>query len=75
MIILLINIFLVTNINSTIKYLRESNFWIYGFDVKGDKKLNDIDINQNKILLFGSEGDGIKKHTHKKEELLLKIFI
>ena len=27
-----INIFKVSNINTTLKFLREKNFWIYGFD-------------------------------------------
>ena len=29
-----INIFEVSNINSTLKNLREKNFWVYGFDWK-----------------------------------------
>ena len=27
------NIFKVSNINTTLKFLREQNFWIYGFDL------------------------------------------
>ena len=34
-----VNIFEVSNINSTLKNLREKNFWIYGFDSKGQKIL------------------------------------
>ena len=33
-----INIFEVSNINTTLKYLRENNFWIYGFEAKSEKK-------------------------------------
>ena len=29
-----LNIFIVPNINSTLKFLRDNNFWIYGFDAK-----------------------------------------
>ena len=29
-----INIFEVSNINTTLKFLREKNFWVYGFDSK-----------------------------------------
>ena len=32
-----INIFNVSNINTTLKYLRENNFWIYGFDSNSEK--------------------------------------
>ena len=31
------NIFKVSNINSTLKFLKENNFWIYGFDAKAKK--------------------------------------
>ena len=34
-----INIFEVSNINSTLKNLRENNFWMYGFDSNGKKIL------------------------------------
>ena len=33
-----VNIFQVSNINSTLKNLREKNFWVYGFDAKEQKK-------------------------------------
>ena len=33
-----INIFQVSNINSTLKNLKDKNFWIYGFDTKAKKK-------------------------------------
>ena len=35
-----LNIFIVSNINTTLKSLREKNFWIYGFDGHGDKKFH-----------------------------------
>ena len=33
-----LNIFEVSNINSTLKNLKDKNFWIYGFDSEGKKK-------------------------------------
>ncbi|MDC0200679.1 RNA methyltransferase, partial [Candidatus Pelagibacter sp.] len=60
-----INIFKVSNINTTLKSLREKNFWTYGFDAKSKKKFTEVDWKGNNILLFGSEGFGIKKHTEK----------
>ena len=68
-----INIFKVSNINSTLKNLREKNFWVYGFDNKGDKDFTSINWQGNNILLFGSEGFGIKKHTNKYADYLVKI--
>ncbi len=70
-----LNIFIVSNINSTLKSLKEKNFWIYGFDALGKKKLTDIKWDGNNILVFGSEGYGIKKHTEKYLDFLVKIEI
>ena len=70
-----INIFKVSNINSTLKNLKDKNFWVYGFDSKGNKNFTDIDWKGNNILLFGSEGFGIHKHTSKYADFLVKIDI
>tara|TARA_B100001175_G_scaffold64419_1_gene52610 strand:- start:83 stop:820 length:738 start_codon:yes stop_codon:yes gene_type:complete len=70
-----VNIFKVSNINTTLKFLREKNFWIYGFDAKSKKKFTEVEWKGNNILLFGSEGFGIKKHTEKYADFLVKIEI
>ena len=70
-----INIFKVSNINTTLKFLREKNFWVYGFDSKSKKDFTEIDWKGNNILLFGSEGFGIKKHTDKYTDFSTKIEI
>ena len=70
-----INIFQVANVKTIIKYLKEKNFWVYGFDSKSDKNFNSIEWKGNNILLFGSEGFGIKKHTEKYADFLVKINI
>ena len=70
-----INIFRVSNINTALKFLREKNFWVYGFDAKSQKNLTEIEWKGNNILLFGSEGFGIKKHTEKYTDFLVKIEI
>jgi len=68
-----INIFKVSNINTALKFLREKNFWIYGFDSKSKKDFTEVIWKGNNILLFGSEGFGIKKHTEKYTDFLVKI--
>ena len=70
-----VNIFQVSNVNSTLKNLREKNFWVYGLDANGDKDFTDVTWEGNKILLFGSEGSGIHKHTRKYTDFLIKITI
>ena len=70
-----INIFEVSNINSTLKNLRENNFWVYGFDSKGKKKFTEIKWDGNNVLLFGSEGFGMSQHTKKYADFLVRIDI
>ena len=70
-----INIFEVSNINSTLKNLKDKNFWIYGFDGKGEKNFTDIEWKGNNVLLFGSEGSGMHQHTSKYADFLVKIDI
>ena len=70
-----INIFKVSNINTTLKFLREKNFWVYGFNAKSKKNFTEVDWKGNNILLFGSEGFGIKKHTDKYTDFSVKIDI
>ena len=70
-----VNIFPVSNINTTLKYLREKNFWVYGFEANSNKDFTDIKWDGNNILLFGSEGHGLKKHTEKYTDFSVKINI
>ena len=70
-----LNIFKVSNINSTLKNLREKNFWVYGFDANGEKDFTDIRWEGNNILVFGSEGFGMKEHTKKYTDFFVKINI
>ena len=70
-----LNIFQVSNINSTLKSLREKNFWVYGFDSKGEKDFTNIKWEGRTVLLFGSEGFGMKEHTSKYADFFVKINI
>ena len=70
-----LNIFEVSNINTTLKYLRDKNFWVYGFDTNSEKDFTEIKWNGNNVLLFGSEGFGMKKHTAKYTDFNVKINI
>ena len=70
-----INIFEVSNINSTLKNLREKNFWVYGFDARGEKDFTDIKWEGKNVLLFGSEGFGMREHTGKYTDFFVKIDI
>ncbi len=70
-----LNIFEVSNINTTLKFLRDQNFWVYGFDANSKKDFTEIKWTGNNILLFGSEGFGMKTHTQKYTDFSVKINI
>jgi 23S rRNA (guanosine2251-2'-O)-methyltransferase len=70
-----LNIFEVSNINSTLKNLREKNFWVYGFDTKGEKKFTEVEWEGKNVLLFGSEGFGMREHTSKYTDFFVRIDI
>ena len=70
-----INIFSVSNISTTLKFLQEKNFWVTGFDNNAEKDFTEHDWGGRNVLLFGSEGYGLKHQTKKNSDFLLKIVI
>ena len=70
-----LNIFKVSNINTTLKFLREKNFWVYAFDNKSKEDFADINWKGNNVLLFGSEGFGLNQKTEKYVDYFVKIKI
>ena len=70
-----LNIFEVSNINTTLKFLKTKNFWICGFDKDGQKDFTKHDWDSRNVLLFGSEGYGLKYQTTKNSDFLLKVNI
>tara|TARA_B100000029_G_scaffold499780_1_gene570630 strand:+ start:67 stop:813 length:747 start_codon:yes stop_codon:yes gene_type:complete len=70
-----LKIFEVSNISTTLKYLKTKNFWVSGFDKNANKDFTKHDWNGNNVLLFGSEGYGLKYQTIKNSDFLFKINI
>ena len=70
-----LNIFKVSNINTTLKLLRDNNFWIYGFESGAKKNFTEVKWKGNNVLLFGSEGYGLKFQTIKNADFVMKINI
>lgn len=54
----------VTNINDTIRELKERNVWVYACDF-GGKAPKYADFKDNVAIVVGSEGEGIKQLTAK----------
>ncbi len=50
----------VTNLNNTIKTLKDIGYWIYGADMNG-KDYKTIDFSGKPCLVIGNEGHGLKK--------------
>tara|TARA_Y100000590_G_scaffold436791_1_gene557781 strand:- start:3895 stop:4641 length:747 start_codon:yes stop_codon:yes gene_type:complete len=71
----IINIFEVSNINTTLKYLKSKNFWVSGFDNNAKKDFTNHDWKGNNVLLFGSEGYGLNYQTKKNSDFLFHIKI
>ena len=71
----LINIFQVSNVNTTLKYLKTKNFWVSGFDSEAKKDFTNHNWKGNNILLFGSEGYGLNYQIKKNSDFLFKINI
>ena len=69
------NIFKVSNINTTLKFLREKNFWVYGFDSHAVKNFSDVEWGGDNVLLFGSEGSGLNQKTENYVDYFVKIKI
>jgi len=71
----IINIFEVSNINTTLKFLKTKNFWVSGFDGQASKNFTNHDWKGNNVLLFGSEGYGLNYQTKKNSDFLFHIKI
>ena len=63
----------VTNLNDTIKYLKENDVWIYGTDMNGSKYYTDEKYNSGVGIVIGSEGYGMSDLVKKNCDFLIKI--
>jgi 23S rRNA (guanosine2251-2'-O)-methyltransferase len=70
-----INIFKESNINTSLKYLKSHNFWISAFDSHGKKDFTEHKWTGRNVLLFGSEGFGLKNQTLKNADFRFRIKI
>ena len=68
-------IFKVSNINTSLKFLKTKNFWISAFDVSATKDFSTNDWKGMNVLLFGSEGFGLKSKTLMHSDFKFKIKI
>ena len=50
----------VTNLNNTIKYLKDKGYWIFGTDMIGTP-YTDLDYRGKTVIVIGNEGSGMSK--------------
>ena len=68
-----IKIFKVSNINTALKYLKSKEFWVSAFDISGTKDFTENNWKGKNVLLFGSEGYGIKAKTLENSDFKFKV--
>ena len=68
-----IKIFKVSNINTTLKFLKTKEFWVSAFDISAKKDFTKHNWKGKNILLFGSEGFGIKTKTLENSDFRFKV--
>ena len=63
----------VSNLVSTLEFLKKYNFWVVGTALEDSVDYRDIDYTGNIILVIGNEGSGISKLVRKKCDFIAKI--
>lgn len=62
----------VTNLNNTIKYLKDNEFWIVGTDMKGTS-YDKIDYSGKTAIIIGNEGKGMSKLVRESCDFIASI--
>ncbi len=62
----------VTNLNNTIKYLKDNGFWIVGTDMKGTS-YDKIDYSGKTAIIIGNEGKGMSKLVRESCDFVASI--
>ncbi len=70
----LVNYFKVTNIKRSLSELKKFGYWIYGFDSSKGANSN-LSYTKKSVLVFGSEGKGIRELVKKQCDEILKLNI
>ena len=68
-----LKIFKVSNINTSLKFLKTKDFWVSAFDINSSKDFTTNNWRGKNVLLFGSEGFGIKPKTLENSDFRFKV--
>lgn len=67
------SISMVTNLNQTIKELKENGFWIVGTDMENSTDYREIDYSGKIALVIGNEGSGMSRMIRNSCDFIAKI--
>ena len=67
-----IKIFKVSNLNTALKYLK-AKFWVSAFDITAKRDFTKNNWSGRNVLLFGSEGYGVKAKTLENSDFKFKV--
>ncbi len=68
-----LKIFKVSNLNTSLKFLKTKEFWVSAFDVTAKKDFTKNNWKGKNVLLFGSEGFGIKAKTLENSDFKFRV--
>ena len=68
-----IKIFKVSNLNTALKYLKSKEFWVSAFDITAKRDFTKNNWSGRNVLLFGSEGYGVKAKTLENSDFKFKV--
>ena len=69
----IVNYFKVTNLKRSISELKKNGYWAYGFDSSNNSKSENIKFSKKSILVFGSEGKGMRDLVKKECDEIIKL--
>jgi len=71
-----IQILEIGNLVQEIRVLKKQNFFIYGLDGQGKKRIEEVDKTDDRIaLIIGAEGKGLRNLTKQNVDEIIKIHI
>jgi len=68
----LVNYFKVTNIRRSLLNFKKNGYWVYGFDSSSNSK-SYLNFEKKSVLVFGSEGRGIRDLIKKECDIFVKL--
>jgi len=69
----IVNFFKVTNLKRSISDLKKFGYWLYGFDSSDNNQNSGINFSKKSVLVFGSEGKGMRDLVKKECDEIIKI--